>query len=320
LGFVRMVDDIGDGTDKRYRRGTHRGCHPGETFERFRGLMKHCGITRLANITGLDSVGIPVYVAVRPNSRGLTTAQGKGLDKEAARTSAMMEAFESWHGERVLSSGSYLRQSEVEEVHGVRTIDLTRVSRRGFGTGWMRTSRLNWVQGQELLRAEPAFVPYDCVSTDFANTSTLTPLIRTTNGLASGNSYGEAVLHGIYEVVERDAVSMWSPQAGVADRIIDPSSVADDYDAALLRRLDEAGLDVLIRWLSCDTRVPVTSAALAPGDSWRTPPYASFSGYGAHLDSKVALARALAEAVQSRLTLIHGSRDDLWPFPVREAA
>jgi ribosomal protein S12 methylthiotransferase accessory factor len=37
-----------------------------------------------------------------------------------------------------------------------------------------------------------------------------------------------------------------------------------------------------------------------------------FSGYGCHLDPGVALMRSLSEAVQSRLTMISGSRDDLF--------
>jgi ribosomal protein S12 methylthiotransferase accessory factor len=37
-----------------------------------------------------------------------------------------------------------------------------------------------------------------------------------------------------------------------------------------------------------------------------------FSGYGCHLAPGVALLRALTEAVQSRLTMISGSRDDLF--------
>ena len=38
-----------------------------------------------------------------------------------------------------------------------------------------------------------------------------------------------------------------------------------------------------------------------------------FAGYGAHLSRNIALSRALTEAVQSRLTFISGSRDDLFP-------
>lgn len=329
-----QVDTGNASTDgKGYRRGTHRVCHPGETFERLRALMPACGITRVANITGLDCVGVPVFIAVRPNSRSLSSAQGKGLDVAAARTSAMMEAFESWHGERVTGVGCYLRQGEVADAHGIGTIDVGRVIRRGAATAWATAHPLNWVLGRELLSGRPRYVPYDCASNDLTAGATRTPIIRSTNGLASGNTLPEATLHGIYEVVERDAVSRWRPSmagsggggelagqpggelAGepAGQRVVDLATITDDDNGALLERVRQAGLEVLIRLVGSDIGIPVVSAVLTPGPQWRVAPFAAFSGFGAHLDPKVALARAVTEAVQSRLTLIHGGRDDLWP-------
>ena len=59
------------------------------------------GITRLGDITGLDYIGIPVVVAVRPNSRSVSVSQGKGLDLHQATASALMEAIEGFHAEEV---------------------------------------------------------------------------------------------------------------------------------------------------------------------------------------------------------------------------
>ena len=86
---------------KTYFRGTHRSLAPAETLRRFEPKLPALGITRLADITGLDCVGLPVYVAIRPNSRNLSTSQGKGFDHDSAKASAMMESIESWHAERV---------------------------------------------------------------------------------------------------------------------------------------------------------------------------------------------------------------------------
>ena len=44
-------------------------------------LLKNFGITRVADIDGLDTLGIPVSVAIRPNARHLCDALGKGLTK-----------------------------------------------------------------------------------------------------------------------------------------------------------------------------------------------------------------------------------------------
>src|SRR5687767_1535681 len=65
-----------------------------ETVARMRSEFGRFGITRLAQVTGLDQIGIPVWMAVRPNARTLAVCQGKGLDDASAQASAIMEAAE----------------------------------------------------------------------------------------------------------------------------------------------------------------------------------------------------------------------------------
>ena len=86
---------------KRFQRGTHRTADPGETLARVRPQMARMGVTRLGNITGLDRIGIPVAIAVRPNSRSVSVSQGKGLDLPQAMASALMEACEGFHAEEI---------------------------------------------------------------------------------------------------------------------------------------------------------------------------------------------------------------------------
>src|SRR5262249_53998730 len=86
---------------KRFRRGTHRLAPPHETLARVRPHLARMGITRLGNITGLARIGIPVAMAVRPNSRSVSVSQGKGLDLPQAMVSAAMEACEGFHAEEI---------------------------------------------------------------------------------------------------------------------------------------------------------------------------------------------------------------------------
>jgi len=74
------------------------------------------GITRLGNLTGLDRIGIPVTVAVRPNSRSVSVSQGKGVDVLQALASAMMEAVELFHGEDI---AAYTRVATYRELASV---------------------------------------------------------------------------------------------------------------------------------------------------------------------------------------------------------
>jgi len=97
-----MLDTTGhQGTLKGYRSGTHRLISPVETVSRVRPLMPVMGITRIANVTGLDVVGLPVVMVCRPNARSIAVSQGKGLDLAAAKASGLMEAVETYHAETI---------------------------------------------------------------------------------------------------------------------------------------------------------------------------------------------------------------------------
>ena len=85
---------VTDHVPKAFRRGTHRAVAPAETVAPVRPFLAAMGITRVANVTGLDHVGIPVVMVCRPNSWSLAVSQGEGLDLAAAEASGLMEAIE----------------------------------------------------------------------------------------------------------------------------------------------------------------------------------------------------------------------------------
>ena len=74
-----------------------RAIPPEETWRRVEPLLRQHGITRLARLTGLDRIGIPVWNAVAPNARSIVINQGKGITDIDARVSAAMEALERAH-------------------------------------------------------------------------------------------------------------------------------------------------------------------------------------------------------------------------------
>src|SRR6185369_12862760 len=86
---------------KSFLKGTHRTAAPEATLARARALMPLVGVTRVADVTGLDCIGVPVAMAYRPNARSLAVSPGKGLDLAAAKASAVMESIEGWHAERI---------------------------------------------------------------------------------------------------------------------------------------------------------------------------------------------------------------------------
>jgi ribosomal protein S12 methylthiotransferase accessory factor len=294
---------------KTYRHGTHRTVSPDETLARVRPLMPAMGITRLADLTGLDRIGVPVFAAYRPNSRSVATSLGKGLTRSAAMASALMEAVEGWHAERVELPLRWASCEELRTRHRLVDVDALPQPRGSL----MRPHRpLLWIEGRDLLTEAPVWLPYELVHADFtlpqpAGAGCFRPC---TNGLASGNDEVEALCHALAEVIERDANALWNRlEARGRDRTaIDLASVDDPGCREVLDRIEAAGLCVGVWETTSDLEVPSYFCLLLDR---RVPDAHPGSGSGAHPAPEIALLRALTEAVQVRVTYIAGARDDL---------
>jgi YcaO-like protein with predicted kinase domain len=273
------------------------------------------GITRVANVTGLDCIGIPVTTVCRPNSRSLSVSQGKGATLDAAQTSGLMEAVELFHAENVALPLRFCSYEELRYSH--RVVDpeaLPRVS----GSLFHADLKLLWCEGRELfgpsLDGPSVLVPLEMVHTD--DTQRLPGgacFPAGSNGLASGNYMLEAISHGLCEVVERDATTLWRlSDIAVQDRCrLDPRTIDDAGCSELLDAFTRAGAAVGIWEITSDVGIPAFACFLAPRQPGIMRHEAYARGYGCHPSRAVALSRALTEAAQSRLTVISGSRDDI---------
>lgn len=309
---VLNIDAL-DAAAKKYFRGTERTEAPAQTLERVGGLLAAMGITRIANVTGLDKIGIPVVMACRPNSRSVSVFQGKGADLDAARASGVMEAIETYHGETILNPLKLASYEEMGREHAVLDADTLPQSAGGC---FHHHKPMLWIEGFDLLQEMALWVPYEVVHTDFsASAPPASGSFRiSTNGLASGNHLLEAVSHGLCEVVERDATTLWNylDTKGKQETEIVPDSVDDDLCVDLMERCRRAGLSVRIWDATSDIGIPACVAELREtsldrGAVWGK---AAF-GSGCHPARGVALARALTEAAQARTTFIAGARDDM---------
>lgn len=296
---------------KAYRSGTHRSRTPSETLQVYEPLMARCGVTRLANITGLDFVGIPVYTAYRPLSRCNAASQGKGVDCDSARVSALMEALEKWHAEHVESP---LRSDSARALGRSAKVLDPRPRPTRTGAAFDPDRPCLWIEGWEVFAGEPCWVPFDLVHLNFVRAMDAPRLFeQSSNGLASGNDLLEAGAHALCELIERDATALWfsDPRDGSDERTrLDPATVADPICRALLDRITAAGLLFGLYDATSDVGIPCYQAVVFD------PPYMAramgyFWGFGCHLAPEVALSRAISEAVQCRLTEISGVREDI---------
>ena len=297
---------------KAHRAGTHRVVSPDETLARVRPLMPVMGITRIANITGLDCIGIPVTMVCRPNARSLAVSQGKGLDLAAAKASGLMESVEGYHAERILRP---VLLATLEELRYTRTVVELTALPRAPGAPFHANLSIPWIEGVDLVHGEPVWLPLDVVHLDHTTGTrwTRSGFAATSNGLASGNHLLEAIEHGLCEVIERDAMTLWrllDPPARDATRV-DLRTVRDEACASVLARYAAAGIAVGVWEITSDVGVPAFACRIldARDEPFRRLGFAE--GMGCHPSRPVALLRALTEAAQSRLTLIAGSRDDL---------
>ena len=309
--------------------GVERTVRPSVTIKRARQLMEAVGVTKVAEVTDLDRVGIPNFMTVRPHdaAQGISYYNGKGTTRADAHAGALMEAIErhageSYAGPIVPSSYYNLRGDyacvDPREIHAPLIADFS------------EDLLLEWVPGFDLLNRQSVLVPLNCVVAPYQPFAGEDLFFTSTNGLASGNTHLEALCHALCEVVERDAMAVALARSAIRPVVTSilaeigfsgegakESGVPDvsleglpRKAAALVRKLQQAGLGIRLRNLTSGTGIPTISCTLVDPQA---PPTAlnAHSGCGTHPDARIALTRALTEAAQTRVTFIQGGREDL---------
>ena len=294
---------------KHYQKGAHLLVDPTVTLARVMPYMPEMGITRIANVTGLDRIGVPVVMVCRPNSHSIAVSQGKGFTLDAAKASGLMESIETWHAERIelpLKLGNF---DDLSLSHAMINIERLPAMRDSL---YHSKLPILWIEGTNLVDESSVWLPYETVHTFYAHPAPSGSgcFAQSSNGLASGNHYLEAVSHAICECVERDSTSLWhhkskSEKDGIK---LDLDSVDDEICQELIARLQAANLTVTVWNTTSDSGIPSFDCMLLDPQQTLTHPGL---GAGCHPCKSIALIRALTEAAQVRTTYIAGSRDDL---------
>ncbi len=310
---MQGLSDLSYGVlDKDFREGTHRIVDPEVTLTHITGALPVMGITRVANVTGLDRIGIPVVMVARPNSRSLSVAQGKGVTLSAAKASGVMEAIESYHGEHITRPLKIASYEELRYTHNV--VDPEQLCRVGTST-YHPHLIFTWIEATDLFSNEPVWVPYEVVHTNYSRPFPAGSgcFAMSSNGCASGNHILEAINHGLCEVVERDSTTLWQAlsEERKADTRIDLGTITDPSCLHILERFQNASVGVVVWETTTEIGIPGFLCSIFDLDQSVFETQYTTSGMGCHPSRIIALLRALTEAAQSRLTLIAGSRDDL---------
>ncbi len=289
---------------KRFRLGTHRIRPPEETWATVAPLLERAGVTRVAEVTALDRIGIPVFQAIRPASRNLSVSQGKGATREAARVSAVMEALELWCAEdlgALPQASATLR--EMDYANPVPVAALPWIE----GAVALDAAPISWIPAASLSSDRRAWLPRQLLEVDFSVPEVLRPRMfyASSNGLASGNCREEALLHALCELIERHALHR-ARRDPAGRRAIDPASVDEPTCRHALDAIANADMKVGVYDITWEVGVATFVVDLVASDLPNV-----WLGAGTHPSPAVALSRALTEAAQSRLAYVSGARDDL---------
>ncbi len=290
---------------KVYILETHRSKTPASTLQFIETTRSLVGMMSFRDATDLDRIGLPVFTCdrLRPD-HSKTSHTGKGVSKTQAQVSLMMEAIERYCSEfRDEYRGKLVRGSHIELRNDFNTLDPQELILPSFSD--FRAERaLHWVWGFDVSAQKEILVPAAAVYHPF-HLDENTPLKTHTNGLASGNTMEEAIFHGMTEVIERDAWSIAKFNSEMNAAVTVEDEPEHQFIIELIRKFEKAGVEVTARDLTTDTGVPVIAAfshdALHPN-------LMPFDGFGAHLDPRVAMARALLELATTRAFFIqkHG--------------
>jgi YcaO-like protein with predicted kinase domain len=301
---------------------------PENTLREYAHLIGHSGIVEELERTHSDPCDlVHVYVArlraafgnsQRGVWKGLRAAcVGKGMTDRQARASALGEAVERYsgifRGDELRIKASY-RELIEKAIHPNVCMNFSARQYRERKEWNRREAEYNWVPGPFDEEREIEWTPvwslteerfkyvataacyfgYPCsLAHDFCRPDS--------NGNAAGANLEEAILQGFLEVVERDSVALWWYNRARRPRV-ELASFGEQNFQALEELYRILGREMHVLDISADFPIP-TFAAVSYGGKDRGN---LLLGFGAHLEPRIAIARALTEMNQSLGEVIAG--------------
>lgn len=279
-------------------------------------IGKVIGVTRIGMIGELaDLGGIQVAQAARPgNAWSSSYGSGKSRTREGAVVGSIMEETEKWAQEKFLPHENLMSGTFAELCGQGRFIDPASLD-LPYDSIYQPDMPLHWHPCFDLLGTQEVYLPVDVLQMrqrkhDIYFTQRGVRKHMATNGLGSGFSREEAVLHGLCEYVERHAQrlaeilltnpgGLGSHQYRFVDLSTSSAAVRD-----LAERLSHQGATVRVLDITSEIAIPTFVAGV-------TRELQRADGYGTHPDPNTAIEMALLEAAQTIASAVAGGREDL---------
>lgn len=334
-----IIDDVSGG---------HRTQTPYQTYSR---LQKHISkitgiVTHLEELSDADNPLLHVYIAghnfamlkddlffLAINMRA--RSGGKGMSEYQARASAVCESIERYCGvypQNKLVTASYNELSDNGRV--IDPVVLQGFSQAQYANreAWNavqqrpgnhrvpempdKDQEISWTAAWSLTNQEFCYLPASFCFFGHRDPGKVT-IVADSNGSAAGNTYEEALLQGLMEVVERDSVALWWYNM-IQRPALDLQSFEEKYIPQLLEYYASINRDLWVLDITSDLGIPTFA-----GISRRTdrPVEDIVLGFGSHPNPKVALFRALTEVNQFLPSLLEKKPDGstIYKFPDHDA-
>jgi ribosomal protein S12 methylthiotransferase accessory factor len=289
-----------------------------EAMQHVQRLREVIGVTRVGMIGELADIGgVQVAQAARPdNAWSSSYGSGKALTREGAVVGSIMEETEKWAQEQFRPGDDRLRfgsfaQLAADDIAVVDpgSLDLP------YDSVYRPDLPLAWYPCTDLGSGREVLVPLDVLRMargkhDICYTQRGARKHLATNGLGSGFTAAEAILHGLCEYVERHALRFAELRlsnpgglGAVPYDFVDLATV-NDRIRALAGRLHQAGAAVAVLDITSEIGIP-TFLATITRDLKRA------DGHAAHPCPETAIEMALLEAAQTISCSAAGGREDL---------
>ena len=239
-----------------------------------------------------------------------SSSSGKGRSEAQARTSALCEALERYSGvskgEEPTHLGSYAQLSGQGAVHpaSVQLYSTKQFQDREqwFGRGRFQVvplafneqAEINWTPVWSLTESRAKLLPTSYLYFGFKDEGENFYCWGDSNGNAAGSCLEDALLQGFLELIERDSVALWWYNQ-VSRPEVDLASLHDPYVEELRNYYHGLNREFWVLDLSTDTGIPSFVAINRRTNHAKED---IIMGFGAHLDARIAINRALTEMNQ----------------------
>jgi len=278
---------------------------PEETLRQVEPYLKGLGIDGVIEHRGMGE--IRVFETLRRGSISGYLNLGKGFDSNAAQVSAIMEGVEMSLVEAPIIPPRNVPSEEIDRIIRFRHSETNVILKDNIHT-IQAINALNLTTGAEAYVLEADLFFQQAVE----HGSSAAGL---TNGLASGNTEGEAILHSVYELIERDAIYHSQQALDKCSPFLCPLSFEDAAITRVYEALANEGHMLQLRVLPSIASAYTIEAAFYPSTGKDC--FGRFPGWGCSVDIAIATRRAIAEAIQV-WSIYEALRDGLIPAERRK--